>query len=148
MKCFPPSSYQCQWKAHNKKEAQMKLRPYSIKLSITYKHTKLFNYFGIKKNKEIFKTEEKEFILYPTKSMPRKALRLRCVKEITNYILMKNPTATFLNITINELATKERNAYVYFTQYIFEKKEEEIELKTAKTVETKLKQIIYTKKGE
>lgn len=126
----------------------MKLKPYSIKLSITYKHTKLFNYFGIKKIKGIFKTEEKEFILYPTKNMPKKALRLRCVKEITNHILMKNPTTTFLNITINELATKERNVYVYFTQYIFEKKEEEIELKTAKTVETKLKQIIYTKKGE
>lgn len=123
----------------------METKPYSIKLSITYKYTKLFNYFGIKKIKEIFKTEEKEFILYATKNFPRKALRLKCIKEMTDYILTKNPTATFLNITINELATKERNAFIYFTQYIFEKKEEKIELKTAKTVETKLKQI---KKGE
>lgn len=146
MKCFPPSSYQCQWKAHNKKEAQVKTYDIKIKAIFEYEIKKIT--FTGKKTEKVIKRQENNHHLFSTKKHNRKTLRLKAVQNLIDEINDCYNNATILSVIAIEIGKEPLQAYTYFIRQVYTIKENgEIRIDLPKLEEVNLTQ--YKKeKGE
>lgn len=146
MKCFPPSSYQCQWKAHNKKEAQMKM--YDIKIKAIFEHEINKTTLTGKKTEKVIKRYEEDYNLFPTRKLNRKTLRIKTVQKLINWINDSYNNVTILSVIAIEIDKIPSQKYTYFIKQVYtKKKNNEIWVNLPKLEEVNLTQ--YKKeKGE